>query len=253
MLTALGGISNSGKISVNGTGVAVGAAATHSSASVTLATFAGGITNSGTISGAIGIFVGGNAGLNQAFLDQTPMESRPATAPSGDAVVTISSFSGGIDNRGSIVANHGPGIVVAGIAHSSGSFTLATFAGGVRNTATISAASLGILVEGQAFKNGSVTISTFAGGIGNSGSVLASAEGIMVAGRAIGSNATVTISNFAGGVSNGGTVSAGADGIAVGGLASGIARPSRYRTSPAASATAAGFLRQPVRASSLAV
>jgi hypothetical protein len=49
MLTALGGISNSGKISVNGTGVAVGAAATHSSASVTLATFAGGITNSGTI------------------------------------------------------------------------------------------------------------------------------------------------------------------------------------------------------------
>jgi hypothetical protein len=173
------------------------------------------------------------------------MESRPATAPSGEAVVTISSFSGGIDNRGGIVANHGPGIVVAGIAHSSGSFTLATFAGGVRNAGTISAASLGILVEGQAFKNGSVTISTFAAGISNSGSVSASAEGIMVAGRAIGPNATVTISNFAGGVSNGGTVSAGTDGIVVGGLAMEPMRPSPYRTSPAASATAAGFLRQP--------
>jgi hypothetical protein len=208
VVTFVGGISNSGDILVKSTGIAVGAFATRSGTSAALATFAGGITNSGTISGSNGIIFGGNAGQSQQApnAQPSPLETQPAGAAPSAEFVVISNFSGGITNRGNIVASSGSGIAIDAKAHTGGSFTLATFAGGIRNTATISATDVGMFVNADASRNGSVTVSTFAGA---SATVeLSRPRPASRSSAANGSTATALISNFSGGISNGGRISA---------------------------------------------
>jgi len=108
------------------TGIAVAALASRSGTSTTLATFAGGITNSGTISGSNGIIFGGNPGQSQQAPNAQPLppEAQPAGAAPGAELVIISNFSGGISNSGNIVASSGNGIAVNAFAHTGGSFTL---------------------------------------------------------------------------------------------------------------------------------
>jgi uncharacterized protein with beta-barrel porin domain len=228
-----GGISNgkNGTISGAGNGIFVGATAA-SGGSVKLGSFAGGISNSGTISAlGSGILVGGDAfGTGSS--------------------VTISNFSGGISNSGVITIAGGKGggqnsgIFVGGlgthVAGSGGSVTISTFAGGISNSGTIAVAggkgggqSAGIFVGGNAFASGSsVTLSAFSGGISNSGTISvvtgggSQSVGILVGGNAFGSGSSVTISAFSGGISNSGTITVAAGGgsqsagILVGGNAS---------------------------------
>jgi uncharacterized protein with beta-barrel porin domain len=124
----------------------------------------GGISNSNTISlGGNGIWVGGDATNN---------------------AVTISTFSGGINNSGgSITSRSGTGIWVGGNASAStgntASVTISTFSNGITNTGNISAGVDGILVGGTANGSGtaSVTIATFSGNISNSSMITVSATG----------------------------------------------------------------------------
>jgi uncharacterized protein YhjY with autotransporter beta-barrel domain len=137
-----------------GNGIFVGGIAQNGGA-VTISTFAGGISNAGTIlAAANGIWVGG--------------------VNSGGAV-TISNFSGGITNSGTVVAG-GDGIIVGTIedlarkedsdsVHSfamSAPYTVSNFSGSISNAGTIVAGNTGILVSG---------VSNFSGGITNIGSI----------------------------------------------------------------------------------
>ena len=202
----------------------IGQEASRNATSVRVASFSGGIFNSGTISVAgTGILVGGEARIGNATTKNT-------------ASVAISIFSGGISNSG-ILSAAGDGIWVGGHASldaasptDTASVTIATFTGGISNSGTLSAGSAGILVGGTAnIGNGaargvnaaSVTISTFSGGISNSGLIDTGGAGIWVGGTttnlAGGPNVTVslTIATFSGGIGNSGTIDAGTTGIRV--------------------------------------
>ena len=126
--------------------------------------------------------------------------------------VTISTFSGGIVNSGTISAS-GNGIFVGGSAsigpgfNNAASVTISTFSGGISNSGTISAGGAGIEVGGSTsiasgfgygsgYNNAaSVTISTFSGGISNSGTIIAN-TGIVVN----------NVATFLGAIVNSGTI-----------------------------------------------
>ncbi|HEY1981774.1 MAG TPA: autotransporter domain-containing protein [Xanthobacteraceae bacterium] len=200
-----------------------GIAASHTGIVIDGPTFAGGITNAGTISASgDGVLAGGSlstVGFRQG------------------ASVTISTFGDGIVNAGTILAG-GNGILAGGRAITE-NFTnnalvaISTFSGGIVNTGTISAGGNGILVGGDAntinvsaFDLATVALSAFGGGITNSGVISArGSAGILVGGNAgifngASTGATVAIASFGGGIVNTGTISAAAAGIFVGGNAS---------------------------------
>ena len=131
---------------------------------------------------------------------------------------TISTFTGGITNTGSL-SSPLAGVLVGGLATEGGTVRLDTFSGGITNSGIIDA--YGIIVGGTAGAGGSITISSFANGIDNSGHISATGpgEGIVVGGFEY-SGGTIAISDFSGGITNSGSISAGALGIQVGGLAS---------------------------------
>ena len=204
-----GAIRNNGTISAGvGRGIFLGGIATGSDTLVTLATLAGGITNTGRIvagNGALGIEVGGFASggnVNQASVMVGTIAGgvrNAGTISAGDAIlvggqtatrgaVTISLFSGGVGNTGVISATE-DGIVV-GAKHAASLNVISTFSGGISNGGTISAGSTGILT---------VNVVTFASGIKNTGKIVAGNSAIAVAG----------ISTFGGGVTNNGQISAG--------------------------------------------
>ena len=184
--TAAGaGISNSGTIT-GAQDIVVGGTARNSS-TITIANFASGIANSGLLSATGSAIVVGGKGLN-------------------GGTVTISTFSGGIGNSGHITAANA-GILVG---NSSGQVAISTFTGGIANSGTINAAT-GIAVQNV----------TIAGGITDSGVISASAIGIAIGARgAVTSTHTaikVSGPTFAGGITNAGTLSAAAAGILVSG------------------------------------
>jgi hypothetical protein len=131
-----GVISNAGIISAVNTGIAVGSVAAFGNASAAsgirnaglispfnglsifkVSTFSGGISNSGTISGA----------------------------EKGITVAGVTNFSGGISNGGRIAAS--TGILFADFPFSgSGSVAISKFSGGIRNGGTIAAEDTGIIV-----------------------------------------------------------------------------------------------------------
>jgi Autotransporter beta-domain len=161
---------------------------------VTISTFAGGVSNGGTItvadslgnSNGFGIFVGGtNLGSPAiATFGGGIANSGTISAGVGILVLGVSTFLGGISNGGTITAG-GTGIVVAGIS---------SFSGNVSNSGSITAASGGIVVTG---------VSAFSGNISNSGSITVSRTGIVVTG----------VSTFSGNISNSGSITAGNTGI----------------------------------------
>ena len=196
---------------------------------VTGPTFAGGITNAGTLSGGFGILV---AGVPQF----------------GSTPSVVSNFSGGITNTGKITANTAGGISVGNFVLGGLNYgdPVQNFSGGITNSGTISAGVTGISVEG---------VSTFTGGITNSGTISAAnnfnvaveefVKGILVSGVAVFGSSTAVggivnsglisvannaleaigisvsgVSTFWGGITNSGngTISALNDGILVGGV-----------------------------------
>ena len=100
-------------------------------------------------------------------------------------------------------------MVSGGITPTGASVTLETFAGGVRNSGTISAAGPAIFVGGVLTGNGvSVVISTFSGGITNSG-LLSGGTGILVGTRFPQTPSSLfALSTFTGGISNSGKITA---------------------------------------------
>ena len=124
-----GGISNSGMLSVGGSGIVVNGPST----------FTGGISNSGTITasgnginvGSAGLFTGGI--VNSATGTITAARFGVGVlvgSTGGPGVYNVSNFSGGISNAGNISSNSGTGIQINGVS---------TFGGGITNSGTISA------------------------------------------------------------------------------------------------------------------
>jgi uncharacterized protein with beta-barrel porin domain len=214
--------------------------------------FAGGFTNTGTLTCIT---------VNSTSFTGNLVNNGKITpgAPTGISIENASTITGQISNAGTISVG-GTGILVQsnsvvteGIVNSSTisagsggilvganlsisgrastSVAIPIFSGGIDNGGTISAAGAGIEVGGNIFipvsraggtnNTGSVTISTFLGGITNSGTISAGGDGIGVGGTVsvIGNvnSTSVTIATFSGGVTNGGTISAVGAGIEVGG------------------------------------
>jgi uncharacterized protein with beta-barrel porin domain len=148
-------------------------------------TFAGGLTNAGSIisTARSGIaitgvpnFAGGVTNIGTINAHQT-----------GLFIATVSTFSGGVTNSGTISSAIGSGM---------SAFNVRTFAGDMVNTGTILAGG----TNGMA----AIGMSTFAGSIANSGSIRAQQNGIAVGSA----NAANRILTFTGGVTNSGTVTA---------------------------------------------
>jgi hypothetical protein len=184
-----GGVSNAGSILVTGNvidaGIAVGGFAI-TGGTLTISTFSGRVTNSGTISAGVGILVGG-------------------TAEGG--TLGIGTFAGGVTNSGTISATK-QGVLIGGLAEGAGTtLTVSTFAGGIVNTGTIAAGVAGIYVGGAGLSGGSLAISSFSGGITNTGVISAGTYGIFVG--APNTSTAATIAAFSGNISNSGRIVAG--------------------------------------------
>ncbi len=175
-----GGITNTGTITAaaSGAGIAV----------INVSTFSGGITNTGTItagtaasSTGAGIAVS-NAGVVSGGITNAGVIVVTGNSAAGIALTNVSVFSGGITNAGTIVA---AATGAVGIAVNN----VTTFTGGITNAGTITAGFFGIGVN---------RVSTFSGGITNIGSIAAGSSGIAV----------TNVGTFAGGITNLGTISA---------------------------------------------
>jgi uncharacterized protein with beta-barrel porin domain len=215
--TFAGGITNSGTITINAGGLIHAFGRNTGIAVEQLPTFLGGITNSGTITGALfGINVDAvaNGGL--------------ALNGSG-----LTSFDGGITNTGAMVGPGGlhPGASGIGIQVQG----VSTFSGGISNAGTITSFATGILVG---------NVLSFAGGITSTGTISASNVGIWATGNsengpgggvfssgvvnggliaarvgiqigATSASRAAPISSFGGGVANSGTITGNGIGIFV--------------------------------------
>jgi len=214
--TFSGGITNSGTISLDH----------RAGIDINAQHFDGGINNSGTISetffpsfGNVAIrFSGGSGGFLDATFAGGATNSGTISAGSSINIGSIKAFLGGFTNSGTISAGvGGGGVVVQGI--GSGDFTggftnsgtissaafilwpvsisdFSSFSGGITNSGTISGASL---LGNLDVRN----ISIFSGGITNSGTISGGRIGINV------SNVAQFVSpSTTGGITNTGTISA---------------------------------------------
>ncbi|HEY1982853.1 MAG TPA: hypothetical protein VGH13_22475, partial [Xanthobacteraceae bacterium] len=251
--TITGSITNSGTITPNGIVLTNGS------------TIAGSIVDTGTLGGGIAIdrtstitqnsnsqvaiaidgasFAGGisNAGLlSVGYFGRYILVGAISRLSPG----TVTTFSGGISNSGTLTGLAGGGILIENTINFSGGITnsgliyarsdnainvttVSSFGGGIVNSGTIATDFVGILVGGSAgtftggiTNSGTISgivdlaagieaqnLSIFAGGISNSGLIGGSSSGTAIAVSAIAS--------FSGGISNSGTISVGGDGIAV--------------------------------------
>ncbi len=242
-----GGITNSGTISASGRdAIHLVGARTAVSPLLAAGTFTDGITNSGTLSGGNnGIYIAEFARFDGGIVNAA---GGSITALGGDGIkldatfdvtnhLSVTSFTGGITNDGTITAASDGIHVLGGFNTISGTILntghiTANNGDGINidnnaavnvvsNAGTISAHNTGIYVLansqlGGVFNSGNITATsgdgvhvesaTAAGGVSNSGTISAAAgigifEGVHVA--------------FAGGVTNSGTISAAAAGIQV--------------------------------------
>ncbi len=197
--SAGGGIVNMGSITAGGGGIRVG-----SSGTLAISSFAGGVTNSGTIS-ALGTNFNGAAG-NGIIVGGTAITG---------GILKLSSFAGGIVNSsGGLIAALGNGIQVGGVAGklfggpSGGSIQIVNFGGGISNAGTILAGGkAGIFVGGTATAASSVTISAFSGGISNSGTISTGTNGVGIY--------VLGVNTFNNGITNSGLVTVGANGAGI--------------------------------------
>ena len=145
--TFAGGITNTGSITVANFGYGIYVDETRK--------FLGGITNGlgSSISAPIGgIVVGSSFGL-QTFAGGITNNGAITAGFTGIGVFNIQHFSGNIANTGTITATGGVGIIVCSCNQ--------TFTGDIINSGTITAASTGILLE----------VATFAGSVSNTGTI----------------------------------------------------------------------------------
>src|SRR5579883_3216599 len=199
------------------------AAGTVTNICVNHTSFAGSISNQGTIgpngidfvSGTISgqIQSTGNINFSSGVIDggiSLDAASKIATPNTAIDIINLATFAGGITNAGTITGSAAGIEIGSSVGASSGStVTIATFTGGITNSGTISAFHLpAIAVDPFAIANSSYTIGTFAGGIDNATSGTISGR-ISVGGTASGAHASVTISSFSGGITNSGTISGG--------------------------------------------
>jgi uncharacterized protein with beta-barrel porin domain len=175
-------VNNHGSISAGTNGIQIGLSCSHGCVSVS--TFAGGVTNSGSI----------------------------AASGFGIAAMAVGAFSEGVLNSGTVSANIGIGIGFVRPSHppTTTAFVMApvaTFTGGVTNSGIVTAGSAGIWV---------MAAGSFAGGITNAaGGVITAQNGIRV-GFGLTSSGAYAVSNFSGGITNHGMITATRTGISVG-------------------------------------
>jgi uncharacterized protein with beta-barrel porin domain len=176
-----GGITNTGAIT---------AAAGNAIWVNQVSTFAGNVSNAGTISaGGIGIYLS-HIGQFGGSTGGAVVNTGTITGGRGIWVENIATMGSGLTNAGTISVSR-TGIVASNI----------TISGGVSNTGTISAGGIGILG------------SSFSGGISNFGVISAGGVGIQLLDDSV----------FTGGINNSGTIAASAffaDGIVAFGIAS---------------------------------
>ena len=160
------------------------------------ATFAGGITNAGALSGGRGILVGATTGVHPpvgTFSGGIVNSGKISAATTGLGIVDVATVMGGIVNNGTIVGST-CGIFISSAGVVSGGIAIGS-------QGVISAGHFGILIQNA---------STFAGGIVNRGKISATSNGaIIVTDVAILGNTSP-----GGGITNSGTIS-GAGGIIV--------------------------------------
>ena len=166
----------------------------------------GGITNSGTISGAeIGIYAS-NVAIFSGGISNVAGGKLVGSEGLGIRLLDVSSFAGGISNAGTI--SGGATGVNYTIRQGSGGGGFQGFGGGISNAGTISGASFdGVSIEFKATDAGHLAISTFAGGISNTGLIAAHQTGIFFGGF-VTDGSTVVLSTFSGNIVNSGTISA---------------------------------------------
>ncbi|HEX3708763.1 MAG TPA: autotransporter domain-containing protein, partial [Pseudolabrys sp.] len=170
--------------------------------------FAGGISNAGTISANLGVVVTGVAHFGATSSGGITNSGLIAAATAGIQVSGVSTFMGGIINSagGTISAPGGYGILVGYQIFGSTVSPVSTFLGGITNAGAISVAGSGI---------GALAAGKFGGGISNSGAITAGGNAILV-GAATPGGIIASVSTFTGGVTNSGTISSTvATGIAV--------------------------------------
>jgi uncharacterized protein with beta-barrel porin domain len=168
-------------------------ASTHTAIAINGGSFAGAISNAGTISaGNQGILVSNISQFGSTSAGGGIVNAGAITAGAGGIYVAgATTFLGGINNGGAISAG-GDGIAVSKIVQ----FGNPSAGGGIVNTGTITAGPGGIVAS---------DVSAFSGGISNGGAISAGVVGIAVAG----------VGAFTGGVSNSGTIMSGNFGISV--------------------------------------
>ena len=187
-----GGVSNSGTVA------AIGFLSGNALAVSLIATFVGGIKNSGIMSGTTGIAVGSVSTFTGGITNSGTISSFKSNGISLNSVAQFSASGagGGITNTGSISA------FITGISVYN---NISTFSGGITNAGTISAAKRGIGLGFAPTPNKYGIVSNFSGNFSNSGTITAVATGI-----------GIIASTFTGNVTNSGTISAGARGIGLG-------------------------------------
>jgi uncharacterized protein with beta-barrel porin domain len=205
--------------------------------------FTGGITNAGSIIGEdIAINLSG-ASFGGGILNQRLIRSDGAAAAALE--ITVTSFSGGISNTGTIQSGDGlvignsaaisidntsftdgivnEGLVQGGALSGTGAYINATtFTGGIRNTGTVQGADDGLFIDSANFAGGldnnggtirstvlgygvHINSNTFSGGVTNSGSI----KGLLQTGL------FVEATTFTGGVNNSGTISGDSPGVVI--------------------------------------
>jgi len=149
-------------------------------------TITGQISNAGLISigcnNCAGVFIDSSSVITSGISNSGTITNAGPRGHGIEVNFNVATFAGGISNSGSISSNH-TGIVVLG----------STFSGGITNSGTVSSGGAeGISIFG-----------TFSGGISNGGIISGSIAGITVQG------------NFSGGITNSGTITGGTSSIFV--------------------------------------
>jgi uncharacterized protein with beta-barrel porin domain len=199
--TFQGNISNAGTISFRNYGIAVGNV-----------DIIGGITNSGTLTGAAGytgISVYAVRTFSGSIVNSTGALISLGVSGEGIGVATVTSFLGAITNAGTISAGSDAFFAAGIVVRSAVVFGSNVAGGGIVNSGSISAGAAGIAVGG--FFG---TVSTFLGGITNSGTITGAQYGVLV-GMNVRSGGSFNLGTFSGGITNTGQIS-GANGILVG-------------------------------------
>ena len=222
----LGGVTNSGAITTGNVGTNSGIYIGANQSRYNILTFAGNLSNSGTIMATVynGIRVDGVEDFAANIANSGTISAAGFGIVLGTASpinVSVSTFAGSITNSGTISGGHG----------AINASDVSYFLGGITNTGT--------LLSNPSFGIGLVvdTVSVFSGNISNSGSIAAGVTGIRVnlvgafggaSAGGITNSGTISVGyngitaadvgTYIGGITNTGTITAGANGIIVAGI-----------------------------------